>query len=442
MANPILPFWEYIPDGEPRVFGDQVYLYGSHDRVAGHAFCDYKLKVWSAPLSDLNNWTCHGDSFRTRDGQRPADTDWTSAQCFAPDVVGKDGKYYLYSYIVGSKGAVGVSDKPEGPFKCLGQYKYDDSVKVGDDGIFNDAGVLVDDDGRVYVYYGFESSNMNELDGSDMQTVLPGTHKHPVIDDNRELPPEECFFEASSPRKVGDTYYLIYSPRKGSRLAYATATSPTGPFTYRGYIIDNGVDYPAGNNHGSIMQINGQWYVFYHRMTNNTIMSRRACVEKINILPDGTIPPVEMTSLGFEDALNPYRLTPAEIACVLKGGCFIIEKDIFDRRITRITDGCIIGYKYFDFGQDFTGDKLTMALDIGGMGTNCRVHVLLDDYENGEEIGVFDIGTHDGVYKTKVKHLTGRHAIFLRCEQTVEGWMADYFKDKPLFELKGFTFMK
>lgn len=177
-------------------------------------------------------------------------------------------------------------------------------------------------------------------------------------------------------------------------------------------------------------------------MTNNTIMSRRACVEKINILPDGAIPPVEMTSLGFEDALNPYRLTPAEIACVLKGGCFIIEKDIFDRRITRITDGCIIGYKYFDFGQDFTGDKLTMALDIGGMGTNCRVHVLLDDYENGEEIGVFDIGTHDGVYKTKVKHLTGRHAIFLRCEQTVEGWMAQYFQDKPLFELKGFTFMK
>ena len=83
-----------------------------------------------------------------------------------------------------------------------------------------------------------------------------------------------------------------------------------------------------------------------------------------------------------------------------------------------------------------------MALDIGGMGTNCRVHVLLDDYENGEEIGVFDIGTHDGVYKTKVKHLTGRHAIFLRCERTVEGWMAQYFQDKPLFELKGFTFMK
>ena len=442
MANPILPFWEYIPDGEPRVFGDRVYLYGSHDRAAGHEFCDYKLKVWSAPLNDLNNWTCHGDSFRTKDGgERPADTPWTRRQCFAPDVVEKDGKYYLYAYIVGSKGAIGVSDKPEGPFKLLSQYKYDENTKVGDDGIFNDAGVLVDDDGRVYVYYGYESSNMNELDGSDMSTVLPGSHKSPVIDDREQVPAEQRFFEASSPRKVGDTYYLIYSPRKGSRLAYATSDSPTGPFTYRGYIIDNGVDYPAGNNHGSIMQINGQWYVFYHRMTNNTIMSRRACVEKITILPDGTIPPVEMTSLGFEDALNPYRITPAETACVLKGGCFIAEKDIFHRSITRINSGSVMGYKYFDFGDDYTGDSLTLALNVGGMGTNCILRVLLDG-EDGEEIGVCNIGTHDGVYKVKVRNITGRHSIFFRCEHTVEGWMAGYFEGKPLFELKDFVFMK
>ena len=67
----------------------------------------------------------------------------------------------------------------------------------------------------------------------------------------------------------------------GSRLAYATSDSPTGPFTYRGYIVDNGVDYPGGNDHGSICQINGQWYIFYHRMTNGSIMSRRGCVERI-----------------------------------------------------------------------------------------------------------------------------------------------------------------
>lgn len=442
MPNPILPLWEYIPDGEPRVFGDRVYLYGSHDRPAGQSFCDHKLKVWSAPLNDLNNWQCHGDSFRTRDGQRPADTPWTGNALFAPDVIEKNGKYYLYAYIVGAKGAIGVSDRPEGPFRLLSQYQYDENTQVGDNGIFNDAGVLVDEDGRVYVYYGFTESNMNELDGKDMCTVIPGSYRRPIIDDREEVPEEQRFFEASSPRKVGDTYYLIYSPRRGSRLAYATASSPTGPFTYRGYIIDNGVDYPAGNNHGSIACINGQWYVFYHRMTNNTIMSRRACVEKIEILPDGTIPPVEMTSLGFEEALNPYQIIPADIACVLKGGCFIIERDLFDRCITRITSGSIIGYKYFDFGQDFTGDCPTLALSINGMGSHCRIRILLDDWENGEEIGSMDIGPANGVYKARVKPIIGRHALYLVAQHTVEGWMADYFTGKPLFELKQLIFLK
>ena len=441
MPNPILPLWEYIPDGEPRVFGDRVYLYGSHDRAGCDAFCDYKLKVWSAPLSNLNQWQCHGDSFRTRPGEnRPADTPWTDHELYAPDVVEKDGKYYLYAYIVGSKGAIGVSDKPEGPFRLLSQYKYTD--EVGDNGIFNDAGVLVDDDGRVYVYYGFEGSHMNELDPETMCDVIPGSYRHPVMPDSQDIPTEKRFYEASSPRKVGSTYYLIYSPRMGSRLAYATAPSPTGPFTYRGYIIDNGVDYPAGNNHGSIACLNGQWYVFYHRMTNRSITSRRACVEKITILPDGTIPPVEMTSLGFEEALNPYQLTPAEIACVLKGGCFVTEKDIFTRVITDITDGCVLGYKYFDFGEDYTPDGLTLSLKVKGMGMNSLLRARLDDPENGLEIGVCDIGIGDGIYRMKTKPITGRHALFLIAEQKTEGWMKRFFEGRRLFELESFVFMK
>ena len=156
---------------------------------------------------------------------------------------------------------MGVSDHPEGPFKLLSPYRYTDAV--GDNGTFNDAGVLVDSDGRVFVYYGYEASYMNELNPETMCDVVPGSLRYPVIADGEDVPPEQRFFEASSPRKVGDTYYLIYSPRRGSRLAYATAPSPTGPFTCRGYIIDNGVDYPGGNNHGSIACLNGQWYVFY-----------------------------------------------------------------------------------------------------------------------------------------------------------------------------------
>ncbi|MBR3666908.1 MAG: family 43 glycosylhydrolase [Ruminococcus sp.] len=443
MPNPILPLWEYIPDGEPRVFGDRVYLYGSHDRFACQDFCDFKLKVWSAPVDDLNNWQCHGVSFRTRDGaEHKSDTsEWTDRELYAPDCVTNHGKYYLYTYIVGSKGCVSVSDDPEGPFTLLSRYEYDDA-DAGDDGIYNDAGVLVDDDGKVYVYYGFTESHMNELDGESMYKVVKGSHKRPVIDDSEDVPEEQRFFEASSPRKIGDKYYLIYSPRKGSRLAYATSDSPKGPFTYRGYIIDNGVDYPGGNDHGSVCNINGQWYIFYHRMTNNTIMSRRACAEKIEIMPDGSIPPVEMTSLGFEESLDPYKAHPAEIACVLTGGCFITERDAFTRPVINITSGAVMGYKYFDFGKDSSDDTMLVCLKIRGQGTVCKVDVIADDKDNGEVLGTADIGTSDGVYKARIKKLTGRHAVYFRAYHTVEGWTKPYFDTKPLFEFEEFVFMK
>ena len=177
-------------------------------------------------------------------------------------------------------------------------------------------------------------------------------------------------------------------------------------------------------------------------MTNHSIMSRRACAEKISILPDGTIPPVEMTSLGFEDALNPYRITPAEIACVLTGGCFITEKDVFTRVITEITDGCAMGYKYFDFGQDHTGDGLTLALSVKGMGVRCRVRARLDDPEKGQEIGACALGTGDGVYKMKTAPVTGRHALYLLAENRAEGWTGQFFRDRRLFELQSFVFLK
>jgi arabinoxylan arabinofuranohydrolase len=439
MPNPFLPLWEYIPDGEPRVFGNRVYIYGSHDRPNCDQFCDYKLKVWSASIDNLNNWVCHGDSLHTRDDRdHKADTDWTDRELYAPDVVEKDGKYYLYSYIVGSKGCVSVSDKPEGPFKVISTYKYSEGHSR-DNGIFNDPGVLVDDDGRVYIYCGFEESYMAELNPDNMYEVIDGTHKEDVIRPGKE---KFDFFEASSPRKVNGTYYFVYSPRHGSNLAYATSNSPTGPFEVKGSIIDNGQDYPGGNNHGSICCIDGQWYIFYHRMTNNSIMSRRACVERIEILPDGTIPQVEMTSLGFEKSLSPYKETPAEIACVLKGGCFITERDLFTRPITAITSGCIIGYKYFDFGDDFSSKTIKFCAKIRGIGAKSKIRILIDDYENGEEIGVCEVGTNDGIYQAVVKSITGRHALYFVVEHSYGGWFVDAFKNRALFELDSFMFVK
>ena len=436
MANPYLPNWEYIPDGEPRVFGDRIYVYGSHDRKDSIDFCDYKLKVWSAPVSDPTKWVCHGDIFRSRDGHdSPSDVDWTDELLFAPDVVERGGKYYLYAYIVNAKGCVAVADRPEGPFRLLSRYKYDIPNHY-DNGTFIDPGVLVDDDGRVYIYCGYQGSYMCELK-DNMYEAVPGSYKLDII----PTAEPHRFFEACSPRKINGTYYLIYSPQRGSCLDYATSDSPTGPFTYRGTIIDNGIDFPGGNDHGSVCCINGQWYIFYHRMTNGTIMSRRGCVERIEILPDGTIPQVEMTSLGFEESLNPYDFTQADTACVLKGGCYITETSVFERPIVNVTDGCVMCWKYFDFGEDFASKTMQIRLKRRGTGSRGRVHVRLDS-EDGEELGTVDFAEDSGTAGARIKAATGRHAVFLVAESGYEGWFAGEMKGRQLFMLDGFVIMK
>ena len=93
--NPYLPSWEYIPDGEPHVYGDRVYVYGSHDFFNGYVFCMGDYMGWSAPVSDLSDWRCEGVIF-PRDGD-PANAD--GKMClYAPDVTrGPDGRWYLYS---------------------------------------------------------------------------------------------------------------------------------------------------------------------------------------------------------------------------------------------------------------------------------------------------------------------------------------------------------
>lgn len=92
--NPYLPSWEYVPDGEPHVFGKRVYIYGSHDRFAGYAFCQNDYVCWSAPVDDLTDWQYEGIIYTRAEAAHNED----GRQClYAPDVTcGPDGRYYLY----------------------------------------------------------------------------------------------------------------------------------------------------------------------------------------------------------------------------------------------------------------------------------------------------------------------------------------------------------
>lgn len=165
-------------------------------------------------------------------------------------------------------------------------------------------------------------------------------------------------------------------------------------------------------------------------------------MERIEILPDGTIPTVEMTSLGFQESLNPYEIQETEIACYLTGGCFVTEHHAFERVITGITDGCVIGYKYFDFGKDYGSQTMLFWADVTGTGCNSEITILLDDPENGTVLGNCQVGTAGGVVQTVVKAVTGRHAVYFKVKQLVDGPFVGMFEGRLLFEWKKFVFMK
>ena len=114
-----------------------------------------------------------------------------------------------------------------------------------------------------------------------------------------------------------------------------------------------------------------------------------------------------------------------------------------ERVVTNIKDGCVLGYKYFDFGEDASSKTMEFAAEVTGLGTDCTMHILIDG-EDGEEIGSCAIGKDSGVVKTVVKKVTGRHSIFFKITTGYRnlGWMSACFEGRCLFELKSFVFMK
>lgn len=337
--NPFMPHNEYVPDGEPYTFGDRVYLFGSHDKFSCDVYCPLDYVCYSAPIDDLSDWRYEGVTvYRNQD---PSNTDGEGC-LFAPDVAqGPDGRFYMY-YALNSNNSVSVAvcDEPAGHYEFYGYVHRQDGTLLGarpeDENQF-DPGVLVED-GKVYMFTGFCQPGLSNVHGP-MVTVLD-SDMLTVVSEPKFIAPSEYygkgtsfegheFFEAPSIRKIENTYYFIYSSIHQHELCYATSDAPTGPFTYRGVIISNAdihIDsykpadktaYYTANNHGSVEKIGDDWYIFYHRHTNGTNYARQACFEKIKVLPDGTIPQVQMTTNCGLEPLRGEGMYPSYLACNL-----------------------------------------------------------------------------------------------------------------------------
>ena len=409
--NPYLPSWEYIPDGEPRVFGDRVYVYGSHDHFNAPIFCVGDYVCWSAPVENLKDWRYEGVIFKKN--QDPKNR-LGIRLLFAPDVVqGTDGKFYLY-YAFDFMGMIGVAvaEKPAGPYRFYGHVHYQDGTvwgrKKGDQFPF-DPGVLVDDDGSVYLYSGFYTptpaiaSGFHKLknDGgvvvqleSDMVTIRENPKLLFPKEGEGSFPNHE-FFEASSIRKDGKKYIFTYSSRHNHELCYAVSDYPDRDFTFGGTLVDQGdlflngneeeskaLNY-LGNTHGGMLNIGEAWYIFYHRQTNQHSYSRQACAERLEHPAPGVFKQAEVTSCGLNGGpLSGTGKYEARIACNLwsKNGVARYDKK-FDKKahpyftqtgkdrmengdqyIANMRDGAVAGFKYFGFG----GEK-RISLTVSGV---------------------------------------------------------------------------
>ena len=398
--NPYLPSWEYIPDGEPYVFGDRVYVYGSHDKFNAPIFCVKDYVCWSAPLNNLADWSCSGVIFRKN--QDPMNRTGLRL-LFAPDVApGPDGRYYLY-YAYDFLGTIGVAvcDKPDGQYEFYGHVHYADGTllgrRKGDEFPF-DPGVLVDDDDRVYLYSGFATkvpavlSGFHSLKNNGGSVIELEKDMITVKKDPKLLFPtresklhgafrDHEFFEASSIRKIDGKYVFVYSSANNHELCYAVSDRPDGGFQYGGTLVDQGDLYMdgrtdeahalnyLGNTHGGMVELNGQWYIFYHRQTNQHSYSRQACAEPLARTEDGGFRQAEVTSCGLNGGpLKGEGTYPAGIACNLwsKEGTARYDKP-FNKKahpyftqkgkdgdtssvqyIANMQDGSVAGFKYFN----------------------------------------------------------------------------------------------
>lgn len=533
--NPYLPLWEHLPDGEPRVFEDpdnpgkwRAYIIGSHD-LTYTAYCGNDIRMWSAPIEDLSQWRDEGPIF-----SHYVDGKWDTM--YAPDLVEVKDKttgektYWLYPHSRGwgRVAMVCKSHRPDGPFtpvnlnnegtRCLeGSYiDFDPSVFVEE--VTDKKDPDYEKGFRAYVFYGFRHSTAFELNQDDMYSVRPGTKIHdyfiPASERYGELmdppgtkypalyegqnPGDFNFFEASSIRQVGNKYVMVFSGFSGpdyglwstnSALRYAYGDSPLGPWRSGGVLVDSRGIVPNEdgthlttsnfnhNTHGSIQEIGGQWYVFYHRPPRCFGNARQAMVAPVKIewdkkpvaqggkvritaydpyaknqewtasASDGTTySGAEVTSEGFQIfGLPPYRYYSAGIACYLNGNEWMQDNfDVWNNSmdLAGVTNGGVIGFKYFGFEglhkdtkgvKSFSGTQkgddtaLNLWLTPGGNGA-FRIHVMLDGpYANqvwkGKELGVIDIpadapqvARNYQLPTPEVEGLKGKHAIYLVVE--------------------------
>ena len=449
--NPIISTI-FTPDPAPFVYGDKVYLFADHDEDGRNR--DFNMKDWLLfSTEDMVNWTYEGTQVTTatfpwaRQGQR----------AWASQGVERNGKWYWYVCCNKAGGgdvlAVATADSPTGPWR--------DAIggPLCEGFGFIDPTVFIDDDGRAYLFWGNKGLWYGELN-DDMISFKNGYQEVPGYHDPK------CFGELQSKMnwahgreemmtqyeegpwlmKRNGTYYLSY-PAGGvpEHMAYSTAPTINGPWTYRGRIMDEASSFTI---HGGNIEFKGRNFMFYHTgdLPGGGGYNRSAAVEEFQWNADGTFPFIPQTREGVKTPiknLDPYKRVEAETQAQASG-LKVDHRAGTDHFVTDIHDGDWIRVRSVDFKDCGQKGVVVVVGEQKGSGT-IEFHV---DNMEGKPFCTVPVNTDNAGFRTaaftyqidtKVKGVHDVYIVF-RCDTptpfTFDWWQFNSHMNMPVVQTR------
>jgi beta-xylosidase len=450
--NPIIST-VFTPDPAPFVYGDKVYLFTDHDEDGRNR--DFNMKDWMLfSTEDMVNWTYLGTQVTTatfkwaRQGQR----------AWACQGVERNGKWYWYVCCNKANGgdalAVAVADDPQGPWT--------DAIggPLAEGFGFIDPTVFVDDNGRAYLFWGNKGLWYGELN-DDMVSFKNGWQEVPGYHDPK------CFGELQSKMnwakgqnemmtqyeegpwvmKRNGTYYISY-PAGGvpEHMAYSTAPTINGPWTYRGRIMNEAEN--SFTIHGGNITFKGRDFMFYHNggLPGGGGYNRSACVEEFKWNADGSFPFIPFTKEGVKTPvknLDPYKRVEAETQAESRG-LKVDRRAGKDHFVTDIDDGDWIRVRSVDFRD--CGQKAVVVV-VGEQKGKGTIEFYTDNMD-GEPFCKVPVNTDNAGFRTAAftylidTNVTGVHDVYLkfRCETekpfTLDWWQFNAHANMPLVQTR------
>ncbi len=275
MANPVVDTI-FAADPSAHVFEGRVYVYVSYEEPGTNSY-DTMQSYHCLSSDDLQNWVDHGRILSLKD------VEWASSHMWAIDGNYWNGKYYLVFCAIDKetgtfKTGLGVSDRPEGPFKDQGTIQ---GVEWG-----QDPSLFIWNETPYLVWGGRGAILIAELN-EDLKSVKPETIKDLSVDINGYEGP----FLHEREGKFYLTYPALENEQWPQRMSFATAESPLGPYKYGGVFIP---EFPgnSGTIHGSVFEFKGDWYSFYHSaFISGTATNRSLMLDRIEHDAAGNIIP-------------------------------------------------------------------------------------------------------------------------------------------------------